>query len=475
MRSNLFELPDVVVKSFSARGARPHVVLTLSDDAYHHSDLITKQLSASPNQQIARIPQYVTEYSIDEYLSIKVGSILHLPFFAVRSKQLLSRLLRIISSSEQVVVIGAEVNDVNELKHIANSIDVIITNSDILDDSISSESIPYLLERIASSNVDRNVELLRRLGASKTEIFSNIIFGQVLLRGIDQSLQHEAVQNKIETVAQEQPSSHTDEKVYDELNVLLKKLTQKLKSVAQSSIRSGTRQRIGKQRSLTHGRPNRAFVRNSRSGMFSLFNTLLAAAPHQVIRRKSNQTNSLAYLIEKEDIRRYRYESTPAHLEILILDSSGSMAGRERIRYAKGLVRSFVKHSYKRRSYCSLVVARTNEAKVLVPPTRRTAPLLEELKRTPTGGRTPLYDSLAKAIDIAKVFKMKEPSSHINISLLTDGKDNSESIHSDELIRHLKRERITLRVFDTSIASSSVAFAESIGASHHIIERMIAR
>ena len=209
--------------------------------------------------------------------------------------------------------------------------------------------------------------------------------------------------------------------------------------------------------------------------MFSLFNTLLTAAPHQIARRVNSPTNDLAYLIEKEDIRRYPYESTPSHLEILILDSSGSMAGRERIRYAKGLVRSFVKHSYQRRSYCSLIVARSHEAKVVVTPTRRTAPLLEELKRIPTGGRTPLYDSLAKAIDTANTFKKKEPSATISVSLLTDGKDNSNSSNTDQLRHTLKKRSIALRVFDTSATSSSFEFAEYIGAIHHRIERTSAR
>lgn len=476
MHSNRFELPDVVLKSFSASGARPHVVLTLTDDAYHHSDCIAKQLSVSLGGRVVRIPQYITEYSIDEYLLSKNDSILHLPFFAQRSKQLLSRLLRIVASLGQVLVIGADVSDVIELKHIANSVDVSIADTDILEGRISNESISYLLERIASSNVDRNVELHRRIGAIETDIFENIILGQLLIRGIDLSLQEEASRIEQESVIQvQEQSSPTEEKVYDEFNVALTKFTENRKSITRSSARSGPRHGVGKQRSLTHGRPNRVFVRNSRSGMFSLFNTLLAAAPHQIVRRLCAPTNSLAYLIEKEDIRRYPYESTPAHLEILILDSSGSMAGRERISYAKGLVRVFVKHSYQSRSYCSLIVARSNEAKVVVTPTRKTAPLLEELKRIPTGGRTPLYDSLFKAINTAIAFKKKEPSAHVSISLLTDGKDNSETTNTSELIRILNRECITRRVFDTSSASSSVAFAENIAASHHIIEKVNAR
>jgi len=476
MRSNPFELPDAVVKSFSAGGARPHVVLTLTDDAYHHSDCIAKQLSASLGGRVVRIPQYITEHSIDEYLSSKNDSILHLPFFAQRSKQLLSRLLRIVASSGQVVVVGADINDVNELKHIANSVDVAITDKDILEDRISKESISHLLERIASSNVDRSVELLRREGASAADILSNIIFGQLLIRGIDLKAQGGITADvAANAVNEEKESRQNEERIYDELSVVLSQFQEKRKSALKTSTHASSRQGSIKQRFATHGRPNRALARNSRNGMFSLFNTLLAAAPHQIARRVNSPTNNLAYLIEKEDIRRYPYESTPAHLDILILDSSGSMAGHERIRYAKGLVRSFVRHSYRSRSYCSLIVARSNEAKVVVSPTRRTSPLLEELMRTPTGGRTPLYDGLAKAVDTAKAFKKKEPSADISISLLTDGKDNSESINSSELIRSLHRERISTRVFDTTASSSSVIFAENIGATHHIIERMNAR
>jgi len=298
----------------------------------------------------------------------------------------------------------------------------------------------------------------------------------LLIRGIDLTAQNgittDAAAN---AVNEEKESRQNEERIYDELRVVLSQVQEKRKSALKASTHASSRQGSIKQRFAIHGRPNRALVRNSRSGMFSLFNTLLAAAPHQIERRVNSPTSNLAYLIEKEDIRRYPYESTPAHLEILILDSSGSMAVRERIRYAKGLVRSFVRHSYQTRSYCSLIVARTNEARVVVSPTRRTAPLLDELKRTPTGGRTPLYDSLAKAIDTVKAFKKKEPSATMGISLLTDGKDNSDSTNVDELVRVLNKERITRKVFNSGAASSSVKFAESIGASHHVIERMHGR
>ncbi|HEY6171681.1 MAG TPA: VWA domain-containing protein [Candidatus Kapabacteria bacterium] len=472
MPSNLFELPEVVVKSFSANGARPHVVLTLSDDAYHHSDLVAKQLSASIGIHIVRIPQYVTEYTIDEYLSSKVNAVVHLPFYAGRSKQLLSRLLRLIGASGQVLIIGAEHNDVDELKPVVNSIDVIISDSNATIGSVSNESLPYLLEKVASSNVEKNVALLQRLGATPVDIFSNIILGQLIIRGVDLTGQAAKTQDESVTTTQEQnPSSPIEEKMYNQLEVVLSQYKEKRTSTLKRSDHAGSRGIGLKHRLATHGRPNRAFVRNSHIGMFSLFNTLLVAAPHQVVRRVNAPSSTLAYQLEKEDIRRYPYESTPAHLDILILDSSGSMAGHERIRYAKGLVRSIVSHSYKRRSYCSLIVARSYEANVIVPPTKRTTPILEALKRIPTGGRTPLYDSLEKAIDTANAFKKKEPSATISISILTDGKENADGANIEKLRFAFKKASITRRVFDTSVASSSVEFAKHIGASHHLIER----
>jgi Mg-chelatase subunit ChlD len=476
MRSNLFELPDVVVKSFSACGARPHILLTLTDDSYDHSDDVARQLSISLSADVIRIPQYITEYTVDEYLAFRPNGILHLPFFAQRSKQLLSRLLRIVHSKDYTLIIGADRDDVNELTSIANSVDVIITDSNIPEDSIDERTIAYLLKRIASSNVDRNVELLRRSDATPAVIFSNVIFGQLFIRGIDPRVQETRTQDeRVSSTQEHTASSPIEEGVYDELKVKLSKYTEKRKSAFKTSAYTGSKAGSIKQRFATHGRPNRTLVRNSRSGMFSLFHTLVAAAPHQVSRRVNTLDSSLAYLLEKEDIRRYQYELTPAHLEILILDSSGSMVGHERIRYAKGLVRSFVKYSYQSRTYCSLIVARSQEAKVVVPPTRRSTPILEELKRLPTGGRTPLYDSLAKAIDVANAFKKKEGSAAISISLLTDGKDNSDISNLNDLVHTLRKGQITLKVFDTKAAPSSIAFARNIGAAHHLIERMSAR
>lgn len=472
MLSNLPELPETVLSSFSSRGARPHVVLSLSNDPYSHSRDIAEQLSIECNKHIVRIPQYINEYEIDKYLSSAFGCIIFLPFVSQRSKQTIARVLKIVHSTRSRLVIGADFNDLDHLNYFANLIDYVSVGKHINNSDFSSVILESALERIASAAVEKNVELLRRSGSSESEILSYVIIGQLLLRRIEISSQRNSSNPDDEhTMQYSQPTQSTTEYVFEELNIILRELTERKKYQRNTSVSHGFHTKNRGKRVSPRGQPNQTTVQKSAKGMFSLYNTLIAAAPYQNIRREHEPNSSLGYMVEIEDIRRFRMERAPSRLEILILDSSGSMSGRERIRYAKGLLRSLVQRGYKRRSYCSLVVARSHESKVLVEPTRRTTLILESLKRIPTGGKTPLYDALSKSLDIVKRFKRSHGTANVHISILTDGKDTSEKGYSDGVIKYFMRERISCTVFDTCLSQSSTHFAKEIGATHHVIER----
>jgi Mg-chelatase subunit ChlD len=444
-------------------GAGLRVFLTLSHDEYSDSRSIADDLALRLSKPVFRVPQSVSEYNAEEYLSSRTNSIIHIPFFSQRTKQMFSRILHIARESNSIVVLGAHVDDADELRHYSNLLDIVVVGAQV---QLPESSVPVLLDVIASSNVEKVVEMMRRSKATPQEIMNFVLFGQLLIRGID--LQRQP-QTEGSIHRESRSSLDKKEEVFDMLEAAFRKLQDMKRPVSRTSSHTSSRTTSAK-RIATHGRQNRALVRNSSQGMLSLFHTLIAASPYQNMRRSMQSGNDRAYLLEKEDIRRYPYESSPVSLNILVLDSSGSMAGSERIRYAKGLVRSFVRDGYRKRAYSSLIIARGEEAKITVHPTKRINHLIEELLRVPTGGRTPLSDSLQKSLDVARVFRRREPSAEITVSLLTDGKETADK-HSADIREVFTKERITRRVFDSFKNHTAQAFADRIGASFHVIGR----
>ena len=157
-----------------------------------------------------------------------------------------------------------------------------------------------------------------------------------------------------------------------------------------------------------------------------------------------------------EDIRiRVRRTKAPT-LWVLILDSSGSMAVRKRISIAKGIAKKLVENGYIKKSKMALIVARGNQAKIFVPPTKNYWKVFEKIEGVPTGGRTPLSSALHNLLLLARRERMKDKSVKVRAFLITDGKANvplfGKRIKDEiaELASALKRKDIELNIYNTS-------------------------
>ncbi len=142
------------------------------------------------------------------------------------------------------------------------------------------------------------------------------------------------------------------------------------------------------------------------------------------IRQAILRSPRVPVVITQDDIRvRVRRPERP-HLHILVLDASGSMYARTKLKLASSLVNSIIRRSYVEKTLVSLIVSRGREARVLLGPTRSYSKLLETVHNVEIGGSTPLSDGLCKAFHVAKRFLEKYRNGIVTVYVITDGKAN---------------------------------------------------
>ena len=165
--------------------------------------------------------------------------------------------------------------------------------------------------------------------------------------------------------------------------------------------------------------------------------------------------------IDIDDLRvRVRRIRVPK-LNIILLDSSGSMAVERKISTAKSIVARITKESYIRRSYVSLIVFKGSNAQILTEPTRNYEYVLQILDEVPTGGRTPLSHALYTTINLVNRVKSRLKNNvDIWCYLITDGKANVPLGLANSLINELrmllewlKKMSVKFVVYDTRPSS----------------------
>ena len=148
--------------------------------------------------------------------------------------------------------------------------------------------------------------------------------------------------------------------------------------------------------------------------------TLRAAAPHQRVRQ-----GSPAVVIRPEDVRVWvRAKRTAANI-LFLVDASGSMGARERMRTVKGAILSLLQEAYQKRDRVGLIVFRRDRAETLLPMTRSVELAEKQLRALPTGGRTPLAEGLAHALQMLHELERRGGGKNVLV-LVTDGRTNAK-------------------------------------------------
>ncbi|AZA13835.1 VWA domain-containing protein [Corynebacterium choanae] len=114
-----------------------------------------------------------------------------------------------------------------------------------------------------------------------------------------------------------------------------------------------------------------------------------------------------------------------ANLIVFVVDTSGSMVGKDRLQAVTGSVVSLLTDAYQRRDKVAVITARGSAPELVLPPTRSTMTALQRLEGTPTGGRTPLGAALIMADELMARELRKDPSRRPLLVVLSDGRDTS--------------------------------------------------
>jgi magnesium chelatase subunit D len=150
----------------------------------------------------------------------------------------------------------------------------------------------------------------------------------------------------------------------------------------------------------------------------SILDTLRAAAPWQILRRRSGEGR---FVVLRDDLRVSRRKQRPRTTAIFAVDASGSTAF-QRLAEAKGAVELLLSECYVRRDQVALVSFRGKSAEVLLPPSRSLERARRALTALAGGGGTPLSAALDQTFAIAQ--QVRRGKGRAIVILLTDGRAN---------------------------------------------------
>jgi len=148
--------------------------------------------------------------------------------------------------------------------------------------------------------------------------------------------------------------------------------------------------------------------------------TLRAAAPYQSFRKR----NETAVSIKNADLREKVREKQVGSTILFIVDASGSMGVRQRMKAVKGAILSLLNDAYQKRDKVGMIAFRKNSAQLLLGITRSVDLARKSLKDLPTGGKTPLASGLYSGYEVIKAAKIKDPDMVPLIVLVSDGRAN---------------------------------------------------
>lgn len=252
----------------------------------------------------------------------------------------------------------------------------------------------------------------------------------------------------------------------------------KSKSGRSGAIRLSRKQR-GRRAGSRRGDPRAG-------GSLDLLETVRAAAPWQVVRKRERQSRSQwqqvtgtatspRLEVRRDDFRMRRFKHHAETATIFIVDASGS-AALHRLAEAKGAVELLLADCYARRDQVALIAFRGKRAELLLPPTRSLVRAKRLLAGLPGGGGTPLAIATDEACSLGRSVMRKGQTP--TLVFLTDGRANIDrnggpgrpGAIADALTaaRVLKAERIASIVIDTSThaGNESRSFADAMGATY---------
>lgn len=230
---------------------------------------------------------------------------------------------------------------------------------------------------------------------------------------------------------------------------------------------------------LMQGRYVRAEIPRAKTSDIAFDATLRAAAPYQ----RARLSNGCAVVIRKEDLRSKVREKRTGNIFLFVVDASGSMGARERMKTVKGVIFKILLDAYQKRDRVGMVAFRKKQAEVLLPVTRSVDFAQKKLASMPTGGKTPLAKGLLKAEDVLDMLYRQDANQDPVVILITDGratsplnKGTNPVTDAMEEAKRIGRRHIPVAVIDTESGFIKLGLAKKLakamGASYFQVDKI---
>lgn len=230
---------------------------------------------------------------------------------------------------------------------------------------------------------------------------------------------------------------------------------------------------------LMQGRYVRAEIPRAKTSDIAFDATLRVAAPYQ----RARPSNGCAVVIRKEDLRSKVREKRTGNIFLFVVDASGSMGARERMKTVKGVIFKILLDAYQKRDRVGMVAFRKKQAEVLLPVTRSVDFAQKKLASMPTGGKTPLAKGLLKAEDVLDMLYRQDANQDPVVILITDGratsplnKGTNPVTDAMEEAKRIGRRHIPVAVIDTESGFIKLGLAKKLakamGASYFQVDKI---
>ena len=151
-----------------------------------------------------------------------------------------------------------------------------------------------------------------------------------------------------------------------------------------------------------------------------------------------------------EDVRYAMHQEMPKEAIYLVVDTSGSMGQRARLKGTEKLLSQVIQMMYVKRQYVSLITFQKQGAQCVVPLTRRIETIPKALEAARIGGRTPFVKGMEEAVKQIGVDMSQMGNIQANVVVVTDGKVTSQALQGLEQVGDwLISQRIQTIVIDT--------------------------
>ena len=151
-----------------------------------------------------------------------------------------------------------------------------------------------------------------------------------------------------------------------------------------------------------------------------------------------------------EDVRYAMHQEMPKEAIYVVVDTSGSMGQRQRLKRTEKLLSQLVQMMYVKRQYVSLITFQKQGAQCLVPLTQRIETIPNALGEASIGGRTPFVKGIEEAVKQIGIDMSQMGHVQAKVVIITDGKVTSQVLQGlDDIGRWLTILGIQTKVIDT--------------------------